>query len=76
MPRKLPVISGRDAAAAFMKAGYLQVKGRSKGSHMVLHRTGETHLLTIPDHKELSRGTLRALIRLSGMTVDQFASLL
>lgn len=32
--------------------------------------------LSIPQHKELSVGTLRALIRNSGLTVDQFLALL
>jgi hypothetical protein len=32
--------------------------------------------LTVPNHRELAKGTLRALIRESGLTKDQFASLL
>ena len=32
--------------------------------------------LSIPQHKELSIGTLRKLIRLSGMTADEFLKLL
>ena len=32
--------------------------------------------LSIPQHKELSVGTLRALIRHAGMTVDEFLTLL
>jgi hypothetical protein len=30
--------------------------------------------ISIPDHKELDRGTLRSLIRDSGMTVEEFLS--
>jgi len=43
---------------------------------MVLIKTGTAVNLTIPDHRELDRGTLRKLIRLSGMTVDEFSALL
>jgi len=32
--------------------------------------------LSIPQHKELSVGTLRALIRHAGMSVEEFLSLL
>ncbi len=32
--------------------------------------------LSIPTHKELSVGTLRALIRHAGMTVEEFLGLL
>ncbi|WKZ38465.1 MAG: type II toxin-antitoxin system HicA family toxin [Anaerolineales bacterium] len=30
----------------------------------------------VPDHKELDRGTLRAIIRQSGLSVDEFIKLL
>jgi len=32
--------------------------------------------IVIPDHKEVAKGTLRAIIRYSGLTVDEFAKLL
>ncbi|MBL7133159.1 MAG: type II toxin-antitoxin system HicA family toxin [Phycisphaerae bacterium] len=31
--------------------------------------------LTIPNHKELAKGTLRAIIREAGLTVDPFGPL-
>jgi hypothetical protein len=39
---------------------------------MVLTKTGTIVSLSIPDHRELAPGTLRKLIRLSGMTIDEF----
>lgn len=48
--------------------------GRGKGSHIVMHKPGWDAILTIPDHKELRRGTLRKLIRDAGWTVDEFRS--
>jgi predicted RNA binding protein YcfA (HicA-like mRNA interferase family) len=46
------------------------------GSHLVLHKPGQRANLSIPQHKELSVGTLRALIRAAGLSVDEFLSLL
>ena len=46
------------------------------GSHLVLVKEGVRANLSIPQHKELSIGTLRALIRSAGLTVDEFLALL
>ncbi len=72
---KLPVCSGRDAVRAFKKIGY--VFDHQHGSHIILrHFQPPYRRLTVPDHKELAKGTLRTLIRESGLSVDQFTSLL
>ncbi|MEJ2007105.1 MAG: type II toxin-antitoxin system HicA family toxin [Acidobacteriota bacterium] len=71
---KLANISGKEAAKAFQKAGW-QAVGQV-GSHLVLVKAGARANLSIPQHKELSVGTLRALIRHAGLTVDEFLALL
>ena len=71
---KLGNISGREAATAFQKAGW-QIVGQV-GSHLMLCKTGVRANLSVPQHKELSVGTLRALIRCAGMTVEEFLALL
>ena len=72
---RLPVVSGREAAKALERVGY--EPDRQRGSHLILRRTEPPYRrLTIPDHKELAKGTLRAIIRQAGLTVDQFAGLL
>jgi len=63
-------ISGRDAARAFQKAGW-RVAGQV-GSHLVLTKEGVRANLSIPLHRELATGTLRSLIRASGMSVEEF----
>jgi predicted RNA binding protein YcfA (HicA-like mRNA interferase family) len=68
---KLPVLSGADAVKAFQRAGWRQ--DRQRGSHVVLLKEGHMASLSIPQHRELSPGTLRALIRAAGMTVGEFA---
>jgi predicted RNA binding protein YcfA (HicA-like mRNA interferase family) len=70
---RLPVCSGTDAVKAFRKIGY--VVDHQTGSHIILrHPTGRR--LTVPNHRELAKGTLRALIRESGLNKDQFSALL
>jgi predicted RNA binding protein YcfA (HicA-like mRNA interferase family) len=71
---KLANISGKDAAKAFQKTGRV-VRGQV-GSHLVLTKHGVKSNLTVPQHAELAPGTLRALIRISGLTVDEFIGLL
>ena len=70
----LPRISGRDCASALAKVGfYLR---RQQGSHMILRRNDPFAQIVVPDHKELDRGTLRAIIRQANITVEKFKKLL
>ncbi len=71
---RLPVISGQEAIAAFTKDGWI-VK-RQKGSHVSLAKPGNVNILTIPLHKELDLGLLRAQVRKSALTEDEFTALL
>jgi predicted RNA binding protein YcfA (HicA-like mRNA interferase family) len=70
----LPVVSGRVVVRAFEKDGWKMV--RQRGSHMALTKPGYLATLSVPDHKEVARGTLRSLIRDSGMTAEKFLTLL
>ena len=60
--------------AVFRRAGF-EVK-RQHGSHIIMTKAGRPETLSVPDHGELKIGTLRALIRKAGLTVDQFLELL
>jgi len=71
---KLGNISGKEAVKAFQKAGWQQIG--QVGSHVVIVKPGVRVNLSIPQHKELSIGTLRALIRNAGLSVDEFLNLL
>lgn len=73
MPR-LPVVSGAEAVKAFQSAGWRV--DRQRGSHVVMLKSGHVASLSIPQHKELAPGTLRSLIRIAGLTVEEFVSLL
>jgi predicted RNA binding protein YcfA (HicA-like mRNA interferase family) len=70
---KLPVCSGQDAIKAFRELGY-EVDHQT-GSHIVL-RNPQGRRLTVPNHRELATGTLRALIREAGLSKDEFTGLL
>ena len=71
---KLGNISGKEAAKGFARAGWLAVG--QVGSHLMMSKSGRRANLSIPQHKELSVGTLRALIRAAEMTVDEFLEFL
>jgi len=66
----LPVLSGRKAVRAFEKLGW--EVARQRGSHIILVKEGEIATLSVPDHKEIAKGTLRSLIRSAGLTVEAF----
>jgi predicted RNA binding protein YcfA (HicA-like mRNA interferase family) len=70
----LPNISGRECIKALAKAGFY-VK-RRQGSHIVLRRDDPFGQVVVPDHKTLDRGTLRAIIRQAGLSLDKFTDLL
>ena len=72
---KLPAISGKDAVRAFGKIGY-EIDHQT-GSHIILRQQAPPYRrLSVPNHKELAKGTLRSLIREAGLTVEEFLKLL
>lgn len=71
---RLPRLSGRDCVKALTKAGFYQK--RQHGSHIILRRDSPFAQLVVPDHQELDRGTLRAILRQANLSVDEFTALL
>jgi predicted RNA binding protein YcfA (HicA-like mRNA interferase family) len=72
---KLPVVSGIEVVKALSKIGY-EIDHQT-GSHIILRQKEYPHRrLTVPNHKEIAKGTLRAIIRQCGLTVEQFVELL
>ena len=72
----LPIVSGRKVIKALTKAGF-QVAGR-KGSHVKLKKRVDDKVLIVivPDHEELARDTLKAILRQANMTRESFLELL
>jgi len=70
--QKVPLLSGREVAKIFERSGW-QV-ARRRGSHIILVKAGHIATLSVPDHREVARGTLRALIARADLTVEEFLS--
>lgn len=70
MTETLPLLSGRKVAQAFVRLGW-QV-ARQKGSHIVLVKPGHIASLSVPDHREVARGTLRGLLRSADVELNEF----
>ena len=71
---KLPRVSGRDCVRALAKVGF--TLRRQEGSHMILRRDDPFAQFVVPDHRELDRGTLRAILRHASVEVTKFIELL
>ena len=74
---RLPVANGRDVVRALTRAGF--VVDRIVGSHHVLAYPGDpSRTVVIPVHagRDLKPGTMRAIIRQAGLTVEEFNELL
>jgi predicted RNA binding protein YcfA (HicA-like mRNA interferase family) len=72
---KLPVVSGVEVVKALSKIGY--ELDHQTGSHMILRRKEQPYLrITVPNHREIAKGTLRAIIREADLTVEEFVRLL
>lgn len=70
----VPLLGPREAVPAFEHLGW-QV-ARQKSSHIILTKPGHIATLSVPDHPQAARGTLRALIAKAGLTVNEFLAAL
>ena len=66
----LPLLRPGEVVRAFERLG--RRVARQRGSHIVLTKAGAPATLSIPDHAQVVRGTLRALIAKAGLTVEGF----
>ncbi|MDA8143868.1 MAG: type II toxin-antitoxin system HicA family toxin [Thermoplasmatales archaeon] len=72
---KLPIISGMKAVKALTKAGFFM--DHQTGSHIIMRKEGNKPItISIPKHKEMKTGTLRTVIKQSGLTIEEFLKLL
>jgi predicted RNA binding protein YcfA (HicA-like mRNA interferase family) len=72
---KKPVVSGRDVVRALEKIGY--ELDRQRSSHIVMrHNQPPFCRITVPDHREIAKGTLRAILRQTGLSSDELVALL
>jgi predicted RNA binding protein YcfA (HicA-like mRNA interferase family) len=70
----IPLLKPREVVKAFRKCGW--EVARQKGSQIIMTKEGHIATLSIPNHPEVARGTLRSLISKAGLTVDEFLNIL
>jgi predicted RNA binding protein YcfA (HicA-like mRNA interferase family) len=68
----LPALSGTEVVRVLESFGWNVA--RQRGSHIIMTKAGEIVTLSIPNHKEVAKGTLRSLIRSANLTVDEFVA--
>src|SRR5438876_7032187 len=66
----LPLFRPREVVRAFERLGWHVARQRS--SHIVMTKPGAPVTLSVPDHPQVARGTLRTLIAKAGLTVEEF----
>lgn len=71
---RLRVLSGQEVCAILERQGFVRV--RQRGSHIVMQKATDegTTTVPVPDHNEVKIGTLRSIIRQSGVSRAEFES--
>ncbi len=67
---KLPQVSGSDVVRALQKLGF--TVRRQQGSHIILRRDEPFAQTVVPNHRQIDRGTLRAILRQSEVSAEEF----
>jgi predicted RNA binding protein YcfA (HicA-like mRNA interferase family) len=70
----LPSVSGAETVKALEKDGWTVV--RSKGDHVMLTKPGELANISVPQHRELKRPTLKQILIHAGLSAEEFKNLL
>ena len=67
----VPILSANEVVRVFESFGWWVSRS---GNHIIMVREASNASLSIPNHKEVARGTLRALIRAANLTVEEFTA--
>jgi predicted RNA binding protein YcfA (HicA-like mRNA interferase family) len=68
----LPTLRGRDVVRVLQRFGWQVV--RQSSSHIIMVHEGSSVTLSIPDHREVAKGTLRSLIRAAQLSLVEFVA--
>jgi predicted RNA binding protein YcfA (HicA-like mRNA interferase family) len=71
---RLPQVSGTDVVRVLQKLGF--TVRRQHGSHIIMRRDTPFSQTVVPNHRQIDRGTLRAILRQTDLSVDEFTQLL
>lgn len=66
----VPLLRPGQVVRAFERLGWSVA--RQRGSHIIMTKEGHIATLSIPDHPQVARGTLRSLTARAGLTVEEF----
>ncbi len=66
----VPLLRPQIVVKAFERFGW--VVARQRGSHIIMTKAGHIATLSIPNHSQVARGTLRSLIQHAGLTIEEF----
>lgn len=66
----VPLLRPGQVVRAFERLGWNVA--RRRGSHIIMTKEGHIATLSVPDHPQVARGTLRSLIARAGLTVEEF----
>ncbi len=66
----VPLLRPQEVVWAFHRLGW--EVARQRGSHIILTKPGQIATLSVPNHSQVARGTLRSLIAKAGLTVEEF----
>ncbi len=67
---RIPVVSGKKCVKILEKFGF--VVYRQRGSHITLVPENTPNQTTVPLHKELDRGTLKAILKQTNIGLEEF----
>jgi len=70
----VPLLRPQEVVKTFVKLGWEVV--RQRGSHIILTKEGHIATLSVPNHPEVARGTLRGLIARAGVALEEFVEAL
>ena len=71
---KIPTSPCTKSNYALIRLGYSI--DHQKGSPIVLKNTNEQRTIVVPDHDELDRGTLKAILKQAGIDIEDLLSVL
>ncbi|MCX6162653.1 MAG: type II toxin-antitoxin system HicA family toxin [Ignavibacteriae bacterium] len=72
---RLPVLSANELINILLKFDYH--RDHQTGSHIILrNKNYPFRRITVPNHREIAKGTLRTIIRQAGLTLDEFIQLI
>ena len=73
---KLPTLTARDVIKKLKKAGFVFDR-QAKGSHEIWYNPETRRRTTVPNHPgaDIPKGTLKAIIKQAGISVEEFLEL-